>query len=241
MPVVELPQTDASRRERARHRLGQAAERVLIVRLEQGSGRGELVEGRGLRRQRLLPPAEDPGVAIGDQSLVGEQPGEADRQGDDAAGQEQGLAAVGGDEPDQVILGDDQQERPVLRRGLRERRGRHDVALAVDLDDRAPGAGDAHAIVRLGEDRVADRRHLRRPIVVAAALDDPGGVRERDQPAGAVDDQRAAVGAELELGKEAAELGERDVAARDPERARRPRRGSRAIRSGPAACEVKNT
>jgi hypothetical protein len=34
VPVVELPQTDASRRERARHRLGQTGERVLITCLE---------------------------------------------------------------------------------------------------------------------------------------------------------------------------------------------------------------
>jgi hypothetical protein len=161
--------------------------------------------------------AEDPGIAIGDQPLVGEQGREADRERDDAAGQEQGPAAVGGDEPDQVILGDDQQEPPVLGRGLGERRRRHDMALPVDLDDGAPGAGDAHAIVRLGEDRVAEHRHLRGTVVAVAAIHDPGGVRVGDQPAGAVHDQGAAIGAEREVRKEAAELGQRDVGTGDPE------------------------
>ena len=216
-PVVELPEAHAARRERAPHRLGQPPERIPIPRLEQGSGRGEFVEGGGLRRQRLLPPAERAGVAIGDHALIGEQPGQADRQGDDAAGEKQGLAAVGSDETDQVILGDDEQERPVPRRGLGERRGRHDVALVVDLDDRPAGAGDPDPVVRLGEHRIADRAISRGPILAVDPVDDPGRVGIRDQPARAIDDQRASVRAELEVREEAAELGERDVAAGHPE------------------------
>ena len=65
--------------------------------------------------------------------------------------------------------------------------------------------------------RIGSPIAVHRPIVAVAAIHDAGGVRKRDQPARAVDDQRAAVSAELEVRKKAAELSERDVAARDPE------------------------
>src|SRR5690606_37942103 len=45
LAMVELPQADAPRGKGAGHRLGEAAERIPIARVEQGSGRGQLVEG----------------------------------------------------------------------------------------------------------------------------------------------------------------------------------------------------
>ena len=120
MAMVDLPEAHAPRREGAPDGLTQSTERFPIARLEQGSARGEFIESRRLRRERASPPAQRPRVPFGEKSLIRQQRRESDGHGNDPAGHHEHLAAVGGDETHQVVLGDDEHEPPVARHRLRE-------------------------------------------------------------------------------------------------------------------------
>ena len=196
--IVELPEAHAWRRERAPDGFGQPPERFPIARIEQGRARGQLVEGGRLRRQRPFPPAQRPRIALGAQSLIGQQRRKTDGQGDDAAGHQKCLAAVGGDETDQLVLGNDEHEPPVPCHRLGEQGGRHDVAAIVDLDDRSASTCDADPIMGLGEHRLADRIDVRGPkLALGRGVDHRRGVRKGDQPALGIDDHGAAARADL--------------------------------------------
>src|SRR5918996_411694 len=111
--IVSLPQAHAPCGEGAGDDFSHASQPRLVANFEQGGGRGELLEGRALRRERALALTKHPCIAVGDQSLIGKQRCKSDRENDDAARHQERLATVSGDEADEILLGDDEYERPV--------------------------------------------------------------------------------------------------------------------------------
>ncbi len=208
---VHPPDTDTARAEGACDDHREIANAVAVMGIEQRVAPGKVGEGAALRLQGALAPVQSAGFPVGTQPLNRQEARQRYRQRDHRQRHQQRCPVVGSDEPDEVILGNDEHQGPVPSDHVGQWPLGDDDAPVIGFHDVRSRAEHAQPVVGRGQERIADLVETCRNQAGPLLLHHPLRIGESDQPSLVVDDHRPAAAADLQAGEEFAERIEADV------------------------------